>query len=210
MQATLAPVAPAQAVLYRYLTEAFSPPTEARLEYLGNMITWAQAACDEMLETGEAQVAAPDFGALEAAIGAARGDGLPEVQTQYTRLFVFDMDPVPCRLLESVQREGRLVGEATEGVSSMYLRFGLEGKEREADHLTTELEFLAYLTGTPVAQGQESERYRRARIRFLREHLLAWGPNLVRKVRENTSHRLILATAGLLEWLMSAEAALKV
>lgn len=210
MEATLAPVAPAQAVLYRYLTEAFSPPTANRLEYMGNMLTWAQAACEEMLETGEAKVAPPNFGALEAAIAASGGAALPVLEAEYTRLFVFDMDSAPCRLLESVQREGRLVGEATEGVSSQYLRFGLEGKEREADHLTTELEFLTFLTGTPVAEGKETERYRRARIKFLREHMLLWGPPLARKVRENTTHPLILATAGLLDWFLTAEAALKV
>lgn len=210
MAVQLNPAAPAPSILYRYLTEGFSLPSEARLEYLANMAGAVQAACEEMAEAGEAQPPLPDISGLEAAVAEARANRLDELQAEYTRLFVSGMPTTPCRLVEAVHREGVLVGEATEEAASMYLRFGLEVKDREPDHLTAELEFLAYLTGTPVAEGTETERYRRARIKFVNEHLLKWVPGLTPKVRRETPSRLYAALASLLDWLLTAEATLKV
>ncbi|HLN61418.1 MAG TPA: molecular chaperone TorD family protein [Symbiobacteriaceae bacterium] len=210
MTMVLDPVAPAQAVLYRYLTEGFSLPSAERLEYLESALDTARMACFELLETGEATGPLPDLDALQRAVKAARESSLEELQGEYTRLFVAGMPTTPLRLVEAVQREGMLVGQATEAVATMYWRFGLEVTDREPDHLTAELEFLTYLTGTPVAAGKESERYRRARLKFLREHLLAWGPQLASKLSGETREPLFLAMAGLLDWVLKAEATAKV
>jgi DMSO reductase family type II enzyme chaperone len=200
------PLAPAQSILYRYLAEGFSNPDEHRLAYLADMAGVVQAACEEMAEAGEAPGPGPSAEELETALAEARAGRIGDLQAEYTQLFVAGMPATVARLVEAVQREGMLVGEATEDVAAMYLRFGLEVKGREPDHLTAELEFLAYLAGTPVEAGsKEAERYRRARGKFLREHLLQWVPGIVKAVRANTEQRLILALAGLLEWTVTAE-----
>lgn len=202
MDIVLEPLAPPQAVLYRYLAEGFSLPDRARLEYLHSMVGTAQAAAEELLETGEASGALPDLAGLEEAIREARSSPLGELQAEYTRLFVFGMPATPCRLVEAVQREGMLVGEASEAVAELYGRFGLTVQDREPDHLTAELEFLAYLAGTPVAAGREAERYRRAGRKFLREHLLRWGPDLTAKIRAATAERLYRSLAEVLAWTL--------
>lgn len=199
------PLAVAQSVLYRFLAEAFSSPSHGRLAALADMMGTVREACAEMYEAGEASVPfAVDE--LSAALAEARAGAIGDLQAEYTRLFVAGMPRTPARLVESVQREGVLVGEAAEDVSSMYLRFGLEVKDREPDHLTAELEFLAYLAGNPVEPGtKEAERYRRARGKFLLDHLLQWGPPLITTIGGSTTDRLIRAEADLLNWLMLAE-----
>lgn len=206
----LNPVAPAQSILYRFLTEGFGLPDADRLGYLGAMIGTVQAACEEMADSGEAGGPPPDLTGLEAALAEARSLNTGDLQAEYTRLFVNGMPSTPCRLVESVQREGVLVGTAAEDVTEMYLRFGLEVKGREPDHLTAELEFLTYLTGTPVAAGKEAERYRRERIRFVQDHLLQWAPGLAEKIRLSSATSLYASLADLLDWLLAGEVALKV
>lgn len=210
MTTVLDPVAPAHAVLYRYLTEGFSLPTPQRLEYLANALELVEVACLELIETGAAEGPLPNLAAMERAVTAARMDSLEELQAEYTRMFVTGMPVTPCRLIEAVQREGMLVGQTTEDVATMYLRFGLEVTDREPDHMTAELEFLTYLTGTPVAAGKETERYRRARNKFLREHLLQWGPQLAGKIPAETRQALYVGMAELLHWVLKVEAAVKV
>ncbi|MGE5673689.1 MAG: molecular chaperone [Mycobacterium leprae] len=205
----LNPVSPAHAVLYRFLTEGFCLPDANRLEYLADRMSILQAACEELMETEHGPESAPDIPALERAIADARSNALGELQAEYTRLFVAGMPNTPARLVEAVQREGVLVGEATEDVASMYLRFGLAVQDRETDHLTAELEFLTYLAGTPVAEGLESARYSRARLKFVREHLSQWTPKLAFKIRNATKVPLYLALADLLEWVVDAEIPLK-
>ncbi len=203
---TLDPIAPAQSILYRFLAEGFSLPTAERLAYLAEMTETVRAACEEMVESGEA-AALPDLDRMEQAVREAVRSDLGELQAEYTRLYVTGIPVTPCRLLESVQREGALVGEAADQVTGAYREFGLEAQEREPDHLVTELEFLVYLTGTPVAEGDEAERYARAHTRFLQEHLLQWAPAIERRTRESTEEPLFLSLATLLGWVATAGSA---
>jgi TorA maturation chaperone TorD len=203
------PPAPAQSVLYRFLAEGFSPPDSDRLAYLRGMVPAVEAACAEIVEAGQAS-GLPKLQHLTEALDLAVAASVGDIQAEYTRLFVAGRPTTPCRLLESVQRERALVGESAEDAASTYFRFGLEAQTREPDHLATELEFLAYLTGTPVGSEKDRARANGARQRFLQQHLLAWGPRLVTKIHEHTSVPPFPALADLLGWLLASEAGAKV
>ena len=200
-------VAAADSVLYRCLAEGFGLPDGARLERLERMLPAVRLACDEIAESLPVAARRPDLAALARALTAAQAGSTEDLQADYTHLFLAGYPTTPCRLVESVHLEGTLVGEASETAAASYLRFGLEAKEREPDNLTSELEFLAYLTGTPVEPAAELERYREAQRTFLHEHLLRWGPALVIKIRNATTNQLYLALAELLDWVLSADAA---
>lgn len=197
-------LAPAQSVLYRCLAEGFSTPTAERLTDFAGALVLVQTACEELYEVEGAPV--PPSTIVKALENALKGADLPALQAEYTRLFVFGVPTTPCRLLESVQREGTLVGEAAEKTSRWYLQLGLEAKEREPDHLVTELEFLAHLTGTPLENGKRVEHYRNVYRGFLQDHLLGWGPELASKIRAATEEPLYLALVDLMAWLLQGEA----
>lgn len=163
----------------------------------------------EMVEAGAAAGPAPDAAALARAVAEAQAVPLAELQGAYTAAFVQGYPTTPCRLLESVQREGQLIGESTEEAAMWYSRFGLAAQAEQADHLTCELEFLAYLTGTPVA-STEAERYRRARIKFAGERLAPWGRDLADRIPAAAPAALYRQAGALLGWLLAAEAALRV
>ena len=201
----LDPAAPAQSVLYRYLAEGFDLPDPGRLAYLRRMLDAVHLACDEMVEAREADGPPPDLAALTRAVESAQAGSIEQLQADYTHLFLAGFPATPCRLVESVHVEGMLVGEATETAARSYLRFGLEARTREADSLVSELEFLAFLSGTPVEAGPEADGYRRARTAFLREHLLRWGPALVGKIGRAATNQLYLALADLFGWLLAAD-----
>jgi len=86
--------------------------------------------------------------------------------------------------IESVAREGRLLGDATAAVSAAYAEAGFPEPLPEAgppDHLATELRFLALCCHEEAAAwGRTDERealewLERERA-FLDTHLLAWAP----------------------------------
>lgn len=81
---------------------------------------------------------------------------------------------------ESLWREGRLMGEATEAVLRTYLDAGFIPDPRFApgDHIVDELNFLAALCHAEAdAPGtDEALRYQALQVAFLGDHLEAWVP----------------------------------
>ncbi len=100
----------------------------------------------------------------------------PYHRIQYARLF-YGPYSVPVPLYESVYREGTIMGRTATQVSRYYARGGLEMESSAElpDHLSVELEFLAYLsyleTIKPGAPGSLKEE-------FLRHHVLTWLPEV--------------------------------
>jgi len=197
------PVAPFQAVFYQFLSTAFLYPVGDRRQELETRLPLLR-----QLARSAEEIPSPNLDEVEDALN--RLPPLEEWQAGYTSLFVNNYPVLPCPLLESIHREGTLVGESTEQVAQAFLAFGLEAKTLNPDHLASELEFAGYLSGTKVTPT-EAPRYAEARRNFLKDHLYFLGnrvyENLTRaqKTHPGPCTDFYLALSRLLKWLFEVE-----
>ena len=118
---------------------------------------------------------------LRADLGSAAADYL-DFQSEYIRLFDVGVPRPPCALYGGLYLGSRRA--VMEEVTRFYHHFGLSlgGESRELpDHLTTELEFMHFLTFREVAaleNGQDRGPYLRAQRDFLQRHLVRWIPRV--------------------------------
>src|SRR3989304_5093571 len=108
-----------------------------------------------------------------------------DFQAEYIRLFDVGVGAPPCPLYGGIYAGGRK--QVLEEVCRFYEYFGLKlpPKLRELpDHITTELEFLHFLTFKEAAalhQGKDRTSYLRAERDFLERHPGRWGPLLAQR-----------------------------
>ena len=169
----------ARSRMYRLLAGAFAFPAEpfhrAVLDggFLSEVLAIAAGlpyqlplAEGEPLRTDLAE-AAPDY---------------VDFQSEYVRLFDVGVPRPPCALYGGLYLGSRRA--AMEEVTRFYHHFGLSlgGESREMpDHVTTELEFMHFLTFREVAaleKGQDRGPYLRAERDFLQRHLTRWLPRV--------------------------------
>lgn len=111
----------------------------------------------------------------------ASGDYI-EFQSQYLSLFEAAMGMPPCPLYSGLYRGGRK--SVMEELTRFYNYFGLSiehGGGELPDHITTEMEFMHYLTFKELAAlhgGKDEMPYRRAQADFLERQLVSWLPAL--------------------------------
>jgi TorA maturation chaperone TorD len=185
--------------LYRLFATILLPPEEARLAQLA-------LGASELREYDRALARLPFFGSwrqLRQALPvspAAVGGQLRELEAAYSRLFVPDLVETPCPPYESHYIDPG--GEAIESIHTQlvcdYLAAGVAvdpGSEKRPDHVTIELEFMAYLcdqeagawesvrssdgsiaTRDRLAQGLASQ------CAFLSRHLGVWFPAFASRV----------------------------
>lgn len=132
-----------------------------------------------------------------------------KLQSDFNRLFA-GPGHLAAPPWESVyrSRERLLFGEPTLAVREFYRSFGLEtkkGRSEPDDHLSLELEFMAWLckqAARPAISPEQIKLYLSGQARFLSEHLLEWVPALcddIGKAAESEFFRgLALLTA---QWL---------
>lgn len=128
-------------------------------------------------------------GIPEAALeGRALQDVPPDdMEAEYIRVFSMGPGGPPCPLREGSYAAGRQ--SVVEELIRFYNHFGLsttKGRQRKLpDDLSTELEFLHYLTFlemTAVRNSQDPSPYRRAERDFLERRLLKWLPQLNERI----------------------------
>lgn len=176
--------------LYRFLAESFRYPDKEFSQMLkeGEYLQYALA----LLHDIPFEVTAEE--------GALSGQLLKHVsQEDFEAEFVRVLDAgpggPPCPLYEG-KYAGNRMGNMEELVR-FYNHFGLsvaEAPEREVpDHITTELEFMHYLTFKEVLALQRNEDpkpYAFAEIDFLKRHLTKWVPELHAKMEKITSAKI--------------------
>ena len=125
--------------------------------------------------------------------GVLSGESLKDVsqddfEAEFVRVFDAGPGGPPCPLYEGKYAPSRMVN--MEDLVRFYNHFGLsvaEAQEREMpDHLTTELEFMHYLTFKEVLALQRDEDpapYCFAEMDFLTRHLARWLPELHKKTK---------------------------
>jgi DMSO reductase family type II enzyme chaperone len=138
----------------------------------------------------------PDDGAL-----ADVGDD-DALAIEYTRLFDAGAGGPPCPLYGGVYGGARM--KAMEEAVRFYNHFGLKLSEspRELpDHLSTELEFMHYLTyreTEALQQGDDPGPYQRAQRDFLQRNLLGWIRQLHARLEKQEAMRFFSTAVGAL------------
>jgi TorA maturation chaperone TorD len=97
------------------------------------------------------------------------------LQIEHTRLFVNNIEGVPCPPYESVYVDGHLLTATTAAVAAFYEEWGLQQALETADYLPVELQFVAYLLALE-SEAEDTPAIKMARQQFATEHLLRWLP----------------------------------
>jgi DMSO reductase family type II enzyme chaperone len=165
--------------LYQLLAMAFAFPDEElfaaiRTGELGSAIVATGHALPYGLRS-----------AADSALAAA-GDAYLDFESEYIRLFDVGAAGPPCPLYGGVHVGDRM--KVMEDATRFYNYFGLRlsAELRELpDHITTELEFLHYLTFREAQlrqQGLDPSSLLRAERDFLARHLCRWVPRLQQRL----------------------------
>jgi DMSO reductase family type II enzyme chaperone len=111
-----------------------------------------------------------------------------DFEAEFVRVFDAGPGGPPCPLYEGKYAPSRMVN--MEDLVRFYNHFGLsvaEAEEREIpDHITTELEFMHYLTFKEVLalqRDEDPEPYCLAEIDFLTRHPARWLPELLNRTK---------------------------
>jgi DMSO reductase family type II enzyme chaperone len=134
-----------------------------------------------------------------------------EFQSEYVRLFDVGVPRPPCPLFGGLYRGSRRA--VMEEVTRFYNHFGLSlgGESRELpDHITTELEFMHFLTFREVSALQrEQDRgpYLRAQRDFLQRDLARWVPQVRVLAEKQGAAPFFLGLVGLTEAFLLADLA---
>jgi len=167
----------AKMLTFRVLSQCFAYPENALLKELQSISVKGN---NELTFT-------------ESIITAFQQEKTEKLQSEYTRLFISGYPRTCCPPYESFYREGRLLGEANLEVQEMYKEWGMAVDPALADHIATELEFLAFLWSARKLPSIEQKAIRAAN-QFLTDHLFVWGPLFACDLRNNTTlqfYRLI-------------------
>jgi len=174
----------ARSRLYQVLANAFAFPDQELFE----------AIRDGTLAQSLAQIAAslpyplPD--AIRPQLREA-GDSYVDFESEYVRLF--DVGPAgpPCPLYGGVYAGDRMrtMEDATRFYNFFDLRIAPDLRELP-DHITTELEFMHYLTFRETEarqQGHDPGSLLRAERDFLSRHLCRWVPRMRERLAKQTT-----------------------
>jgi TorA maturation chaperone TorD len=163
------------AFAYRFLSHAFAYPNEAFLPTLRESLALRPfAATQGRLRSGQT-LTGETASTLTAIVDLLAQEPLETLQAEYTRLFINGYPSTPCPPYESAYREGRLMGRANVQVRAIYLQWHVDVDPSLADHLSTELEFMAFLS-IATKLDHISHNATDAAHSFRVDHLRTWLP----------------------------------
>lgn len=188
-------------ILYSWLSKALDYPTPDFIETLikGELIN---------------SVDTKDFRQLKEYIDSFNSteELLLELQREYTRLcYVSKPRLVP--LFESVYKEGKLFQDSTFQIARLYDEAGLRLEndfKLPPDHITLELEFMAYLIYQEIEAIQSDnlgnvELAVRLQKEALLNHLGNFGLGFAEKMMENANNNFFKSTASILRDFLTFE-----
>lgn len=176
-QGAAADVANARRVVYRTLASLLLPPTEER-------VTRAVRAAPELRELTEPLEGFEPFAAWESLLSRLEQleeGGTERLNREHTMLFLSGSPGLSVPPYESAHVKTPEFGQAmlSAQVESCYRAAGLAMAEVAGgelpDHLSAELEFLAFLCHREAESASEqAARWRAEQLAFLGQHLLRW------------------------------------
>lgn len=193
-----------RSMLYRSFATAFEYPDCEALEVIRDGAL-AEALRQMLGAVDPALVADADWAALRDA-----GPDDDALQVEFTRLFDAGEAGPSCPLHGGHYGGGGDL-QALEELLRFYEFFGLslsEERREQPDHLTTELEFLHFLSFQEAQAGADEaslEGLRRAQRDFLARHPLAWLPLMRRALATAEPMRFFPELTRLLEHFLQSE-----
>lgn len=190
-------LAAARSRVYTVFIQAFAYPTGEQWDALheGDLVTALRTVLSEV-----------DANLLQGVnLDALRetGEDRDDIAVEYTRLFDVGGSGGPgCSLWGGTYGDARM--KTMEEAVRFYNHFGLsvaEDPHELPDHITTQLEFLHYLTyrETEALQaGEDPSSYRRAQRDFLMRHPGKWVPKLAAAVKEQKAMAFFVVLTDLL------------
>jgi DMSO reductase family type II enzyme chaperone len=180
---------------FALLAEAFRYPDEVQIQLIRDGVLR-----DELLEC-LAHIVPELSGKLDTGSLANAGTD-DDLQLEYTRLFELASSGKGCSLHMGVYRGPRM--KSMEELLRFYNHFGLslvEGRSALPDHITTQLEFLQFLSyceAELVAIDKTAEDQRRARRDFIARYPARWLPQLMERLRAKQAMDYYLSLVSLL------------
>jgi len=184
LQSAAAHVAAQRSRLYQFLAAAFAFPDDEFFAAVhdGTFATAVAHLCEALPYDLT--------GAATLGLGAV-GESYAEFESEYIRLFDVGAAGPPCPLYGGVYIGDRMkvMEDATRFYNFFSLRVSPDLRELP-DHITTELEFLHYLTFREAEQrqhGSDPLSLLRAQRDFLARHLCKWVPRLQTRLAKQTT-----------------------
>ncbi len=196
----------ARSMVYRLLSQAFAYPTPVGVERLLHEDLPLAEAVSASLPAGVP-------GAFDRVVEALTAATVQALETAYRAVFSH-VHSADCPMYETdytvrdVWKQTRELAD----LGGFYRAFGLEEQGERQDNVCVELEFLhvlAYKQAWAMAQGKRrhEETCRITQETFLRDHVLRWVPDFVRRVEALAGSGPYAAVAALASAFLMEEAA---
>jgi len=157
-----------KALVFKFLSRTLAYPNQAFIPTLVEV--------SDEIETGKEE--------RQALIRAFELEETEPLQAEYTRLFINGYPHTACPPYESIYLEKRMHGDAAVAVSAAYAEWEMTVEPGLIDHLSTELEFLAFLASAESLDNAVSKDAQKASERFIRQHLCRWVPQFIDDLKE--------------------------
>lgn len=145
---------------------------------------------------------------------AEEKDTVHTLRIEYTRLFIGSSEPLvsPYEGVWKAKDDGvqplLFVNPHSVAVEKFYAEYGIgnpEGKNEPLDHISSELEFLQFLTlvssgmmSTPLSSEKTIDEHTQAIEQFKQEHTSTWVPKFAEAVIEQTKEPFFVGAATLI------------
>ncbi|UZJ38198.1 TorD/DmsD family molecular chaperone [Prosthecochloris sp. SCSIO W1103] len=159
-----------KARILRFLSQCFAYPNRA---FLPNLQTQLQEITAEKEKTG-----------FESLLRLFEQENSEQLQGEYTRLFISGYPNTPCPPYESVFREGTMLGSNSRKVDRLYQEWDMTADLDLVDHISTELEFLAFLASAATLDATRTNA-NKAYHSFIHSHIQKWIPDFSKKLYDN-------------------------
>jgi DMSO reductase family type II enzyme chaperone len=202
--------------LYASLARGFDYPQESLVSgWSANPLAQALQNAAEELNIPSLKAEAEELReSLREIPGVSPRAKLLSLEREYTRMFVGAVHPL-IYPYESAFRSssGQVMGEYAVEVRRKYAQEGLtisSSFKDLPDHITVELEFLAFLCAREARRGEEMDfdqvqQYRRKELSFLLHHLGVWAPQFCRALLQLTASPFYLCLATVMLHFLSWE-----
>jgi TorA maturation chaperone TorD len=194
-----------RSAFYRTLSQAFLPPTPAVFE------GFRVALADDLNEYGSLLGYAIEdaAGFLQRVVESVGSHDA--LLLLYSALFL--QPPRIAHLNASLHLDGAILGRSADAIERAYARYGLGRADTFGDlpdHLSLQLEFLAFLYGRAAQDEAAAPDLVAEAQDFIRCHLLSWVPMLARQLRAavigRELHPLYVHLTGILQEALAADA----
>jgi TorA maturation chaperone TorD len=169
--------------IYRFLSLCFAYPNKGFIKNLEHKL--------EDIEEHKSE--------LHVLINLFKAENLETLQGEYTRLFITGYPKTPCPPYESVQLEGRIMGKAADAVEKIYKEWGMRVEPGILDHISTELEFCAFLLSASTLEEDTAIDAQEAYDAFKQNHLCVWLPGFLNKIQANADFQVYRQLAALVQ-----------